>query len=153
VPGYFKAGEHEGKALPGWKVRWDDDGGADERLLLSRWAAESAKRYLAAAVAVGTVDQAMLAVLQVKHAHLRAAALSRSLLVVDEVHSSDRYMSEVQMHLLRTHIGRGGYAMLMSATLGSVARVKWLTQRRRAVEPSFDEAVTTPCPAVWGMRH
>src|SRR5690606_30704511 len=58
VPGYFKTGEHEGQALPGWKVRWDDDDGADERRLLSRWAAESAKRYLAAAVAVGTVDQA-----------------------------------------------------------------------------------------------
>src|SRR5690606_25476420 len=152
VPGYFRAGEHEGQALPGWKVRWDDDGGADERLLLSRWAAESSKRFLASAVAVGTVDQAMLGGLQVKHAHLRSAALARSLLVIDEVHASDRYMSEVQTHLLRTHLGRGGYAMLMSATLGSVARVRWLTQRRRAQEPPFEAAVATPYPAVWGMR-
>jgi CRISPR-associated endonuclease/helicase Cas3 len=152
VPGYFKAGEHEGRALPGWKVCWDDDGGADERRLLSRWAAESAKRYLAAAVAVGTVDQAMLAGLQVKHAHLRSAGLARALLVIDEIHASDRYMSEVQAHLLKTHLGRGGYAMLMSATLGSVARVKWLTQRRRAPEPPFDAAVAAPYPAVWSMR-
>lgn len=152
VPGYFRVGEHAGQALPGWKVRWDDDDGADERCLLSRWAAESAKRYLAAAVAVGTVDQAMLAGLQVKHAHLRSAALVRSLLVIDEVHASDRYMSEVQAHLLKTHLGRGGYAMLMSATLGSVARVKWLTQRRRAPEPPFEAAVATPYPAVWAMR-
>ena len=35
-----------------------------------RWAAEHATRFLAAPVAVGTVDQAMLAGLQVKHAHL-----------------------------------------------------------------------------------
>src|SRR5690606_25408599 len=63
-----------------------------------------------------------------------------------------RYMSEVQAHLLKTHLARGGYAMLMSATLGSVARVKWLTQRRRAAEPSFDAAVATPYPAVWGSR-
>lgn len=154
VPGYFRAGEHEGRALPGWKVRWDDDGGADERRLLSRWAAESTKRYLAAAVAVGTVDQAMLAGLQVKHAHLRSAALTRSLLVIDEIHASDRYMSEVQAHLLKTHLGRGGYAMLMSATLGAVARVKWLTQRRRTPEPpSFEAAVATPYPAVWGTRR
>lgn len=153
VPGYFKAGKHEGQALPGWKVRWDDDDGTDERRLLSRWAAESTKRYLAATVAVGTVDQAMLAALQVKHAHLRSAALARSLLVIDEIHASDRYMSEVQTHLLQTHLGRGGYAMLMSATLGSVARVKWLTQRRRTVEPSFNAAVSTPYPAIWGMRQ
>lgn len=54
-----------------------------------RWAAEHSKRYLAAQIAVGTVDQAMLGALTVKHAHLRAGSLSRSLLVIDEVHASD----------------------------------------------------------------
>lgn len=147
VPGYLKAGEAEGQRLPGWKVRWDDDDGADEKRLLARWAAESTKRSLAATIAVGTVDQAMLAALQVKHAHLRAAALSRSLLIIDEVHASDRYMTEVQSHLLRMHLGRGGHGILMSATLGSVARTKWLGRKN---EPSFDEAVAAPYPAVWG---
>lgn len=145
VPGYLKAGEAKGQRLPGWKVRWDDDG-TDEKRLLARWAAESAKRSLAAMIAVGTVDQAMLAALQVKHAHLRAAALSRSFLVIDEVHASDRYMTEVQNHLLRMHLGRGGHGMLMSATLGSVARTKWLGRKR---EPPFEEAVAAPYPAVW----
>ena len=146
VPGYLKAGEAEGQRLPDWKVRWDDDDGADEAMLLARWAAESVKRALAATIAVGTVDQAMLAALQVKHAHLRAAALSRSLLVIDEVHASDRYMTEAQKRLLDMHIERGGHAMLMSATLGSVARAKWLD----TPEPAFAEAVRTPYPAVWG---
>jgi CRISPR-associated endonuclease/helicase Cas3 len=145
VPGYLKVGEISGQKLPEWKVRWDDDGNADEKKLVARWAAENAKRYLAAAVAVGTVDQAMLAALQVKHAHMRAAALSRSLLVVDEVHASDRYMTEVQGHLLKTHLGRAGHAMLMSATLGSVARARWLGHP----EPSFADAVAAPYPAVW----
>ena len=99
VPGYLKAGEAEGQRLPDWKVRWDDDDGADEAMLLARWAAESVKRALAATIAVGTVDQAMLAALQVKHAHLRAAALSRSLLVIDEVHASDRYIVLPQSEL------------------------------------------------------
>lgn len=150
VPGYLKAGDIEGRTLPGWEVRWDDDDRRDERQRLARWAAENTKRYLAATVAVGTVDQVMLAGLQVKHAHLRAAALSRALLVIDEVHASDPYMSAVQAHLLKTHLGRGGHAMLMSATLGSVARTRWLTQRRRVREPEFEEAVATPYPAVWG---
>ncbi len=145
IPGYLRAGEVHGQALPDWEVRWDDN--PDEAKLMSRWAAESAKRYLAATVAVGTVDQAMLAALQVKHAHLRAAALSRSFIVIDEVHASDRYMTEVQNHLLKTHLRRGGYAMLMSATLGSSARSKWLGQGDC---PSFGDSVVAPYPAVWG---
>ena len=93
VPGYLLAGDTTGKALPSWRVRWDDAGDADEARLQARWAAEDSKKYMAAQIAVGTVDQAMLAALLVKHAHVRAAALSRSLLVIDEVHASDRYMS------------------------------------------------------------
>lgn len=152
VPGYLKAGEAEGQALPDFRVLWTDD--ADEPRRLARWAAENARRYLAATVAVGTVDQAMLAALQVRHAHLRAAALSRSLLVVDEVHASDRYMSEIQGHLLKMHLARGGHAMLMSATLGAEARTKWLALRPRGLKlPSLEDAVSTPYPAVWGHRH
>ncbi|MBF0400780.1 MAG: CRISPR-associated helicase Cas3' [Magnetococcales bacterium] len=153
VPGYLQAGDVAGRTLPGWKVRWDDDDRKDERQRLVRWAAENTKRYLAATVAVGTVDQVMLAGLQVKHAHLRGSALSRLLLVVDEVHASDPYMSAVQNHLLKMHVGRGGHAMLMSATLGSVARTQWLTQRRMVTGPAFQEAVTTPYPAVWSMNQ
>jgi CRISPR-associated endonuclease/helicase Cas3 len=145
VPGYLKAGEAEGVALPGWQVHWDDDGGKAEEELAARWAAESSKRFLAATIAVGTVDQAMLGALRVKHAHLRSAALSRSLLVIDEVHASDSYMTEVQGHLLRMHLDHGGHAMLMSATLGSRARSKWL----QAAQPSYEDAVQTAYPALW----
>ena len=146
VPGYLRAGDAKGHRLPEWKVKWDDDNGKDERVLLSRWAAESTKRALAAPVAVGTVDQAMLAALKVKHAHLRAGALSRSLLVIDEVHASDHYMAEIQGSLLGAHLDRGGHALLMSATLGSLARSKWLQRPL----PTFKTAIETPYPSVWG---
>jgi len=145
VPGYLKSGEAEGMALPNWQVHWDDDGSASEDKLAARWAAENTKRYLAATVAVGTVDQAMLGALRVKHAHLRSAALSRSLLVIDEVHASDSYMAEVQGHLIRMHLDRGGHAMLMSATLGSSARSKWL----QAPQPPYQDAAHTVYPALW----
>lgn len=145
VPGYLRMGEAEGTALPNWQVRWSDASDVDEERLLARWAAENAKRYLAAPVAVGTVDQAMLAGLQVKHAHLRAASLSRSFLVIDEVHASDAYMTGVLSHLLKMHLGYGGHAMLMSATLGATARARWLGRP----EPAFDDAAATPYPAVW----
>jgi len=150
VPGYLRAGLHEGQALPRFEVLWDD--APDEAVRLGRWAAESARRFLAAPVAVGTVDQAMLAGLQVKHAHLRGAALARSLLVIDEVHASDPYMTAIQSDLLDTHLRRGGYAMLMSATLGSTARNQWLGAGRRA-PPPLGEAIDTPYPAVWGRNQ
>ena len=147
VPGYLRVGEAQGHSLPDWRVRWDDS--PDEATLMARWAAESAKRYLAATIAVGTMDQAMLAGLQVKHAHLRSSSLSRSLLVIDEVHASDHYMTEVQNELLKVHLRRGGYAMLMSATLGAAARAKWMGRRT----PGFVEAVAAPYPAVWGSSQ
>jgi len=146
VPGYMKSGDVEGEALPGWKVLWEDAGSVSDEVLQARWAAESSKRYLAAIVAVGTVDQAMLAGLQVKHAHLRGAALSRNLLVIDEVHASDSYMTEVLHNLLRIHTGRGGYALLMSATLGSRARSKWLGM----AFASFEAETKVPYPTIWG---
>lgn len=146
VPGYLRAGEISGTPLPNWRVRWDDDEGAEERKLEARWAAEDSKKYLAAQIAVGTVDQAMLAALAVKHAHVRGACLSRSLLVLDEVHASDRYMGVIQKRLLNHHTQLGGYAMLMSATLGSNARALWLGHKP---SPSLDQAIATPYPAVW----
>ena len=141
IPGMLRAGEFDGHRLPGWKVRWDDDRiGVPER-----WAAEQATRFLAATVAVGTVDQAMLAGLAVKHAHVRGSAMSHSLLVVDEVHASDSYMTEILARLLEGHLAVGGYAMLMSATLGARARTRW----SGGISPGFAEACATPYPAVW----
>ena len=115
------------------------------------WASESPKRYLAAQIAVGTVDQAMLGALQVRHAHLRSSCLARNLLVVDEVHASDTYMTEIIRALLAAHTKAGGYALLMSATLGSTAREKWLRPGQRRAEgqgPSLEEAKARPYPSV-----
>ena len=59
VPGYVKAGEITGHHLQNYEVWWDDR--ADAATRNRRWAAEGSKRYLAAQIAVGTVDQAMMA--------------------------------------------------------------------------------------------
>ncbi len=148
VPGYIRGGDVTGERLQDYDVWWDDhaDGTTRER----PWASESPKRYLAAQIAVGTVDQALLAALKVRHAHLRAACLSRNLLVVDEVHASDAYMRQVLRALLDAHLGAGGYALLMSDTLGSAARHQWLSAGRRpATEPpALDAAQAAPYPSV-----
>lgn len=141
IPGLRVAGEATGHPLPDFRTRWDDG----EAPRPARWAAEHATRFLAASVAVGTIDQAMLAALEVKHAPLRGGALARSLLVVDEVHASDAYMTEIVAELLRGHLAIGGHAMLMSATLGSTARSRLLGQP----QPDLAAAIAAPYPAVW----
>ena len=107
---------------------WQDDD--KSRLQERTWAIEHPKRFLTATVAVGTIDQALLSVVQTKHAHLRGACLARSLMVVDEVHASDHYMTRLLEHLLEHHLALGGRALLLSATLGTTARERYLAVAR-----------------------
>ena len=145
VPGYLRSGDAEGAALPDFGVVWGDDDVSDRR-----WAAERPKRFLAARIAVGTIDQVLMAGLQLRHAHLRAAALSRSLLVVDEVHASDAFMGELLSQVLDNHRAFGGHALLLSATLGASARLR-LLGRRDGSGPTLAEAVSIPYPALSGI--
>ena len=144
IPGQIVAGEFKGRLLPEFKVLWDDASPTT-----SRWAAEHATRFLAARIAVGTIDQVMLSGLQVKHAHLRGATLSRSLLVVDEVHASDAWMTHIQKAVLDTHLALGGRALLMSATLGASARALWTG----AELPDPVTAENIDYPAIWIGRN
>lgn len=82
------------------------------------WLADSRRRALLAQVGVGTIDQALLAVVRAKHAALRQFGLSRKILIVDEAHEmGDAYMGVLLERLLHLHAAQGGSAILMSATL------------------------------------
>ena len=149
VPGYLRAGDFTGNHLGQYEVWWEDHAGHDAHRKF--WAAESSKRFLASQIAVGTVDQAMMGALKVRHGHMRAACLARNLLVVDEVHASDTYMRAIIEALLDAHTAGGGYALLMSATLGSAARHSLLSRgpRRIAADlPTPDEAEAILYPAI-----
>jgi CRISPR-associated endonuclease/helicase Cas3 len=144
APGYVKV---DGEDLPALLTDptgtlWDDDKGAwrQERL----WSAARPKRFLAAPVAVGTIDQALLSVLQVKHSLLRSVCLDRHLLVVDEVHASDLYMREVLRALLDGHLQRGGWALLLSATLGEAASAPYFQRETKPLQ----EAIARPYPLI-----
>ena len=147
VPGYLVVGDaHSGKRIGQFEVCWEDE--PDEATRLARWSAESARKFLSATAAVGTIDQALLSGLKVKWAHFRAAALARSLLVVDEVHASDAYMTEILRTVLHGHLDLGGHALLMSATLGTVARHRFTTRQARNAPMSPAEAEDVPYPAL-----
>ncbi len=152
LPGYAAADGQEPRALPDFTVLWPDDPGDAEAH--RRWAAEAPKRFLAAPIAVGTIDQALLGALQVRHAHLRQALLARSLLVVDEVHASDPYMTVLLEQVLKAQLGCGGHALLLSATLGASGRERYLAlaRRTRAAFPDLQSARAVPYPAVSDVR-
>ena len=149
LPGYAAADEAQASRLPDFKVLWSDQ--PDDWLAEQRWAAESPKRFLAATIAVGTVDQVLLGALKVKHAHLRHGLLTRSLLVVDEVHASDAYMTELLTGLLAAHVTLGGQALLLSATLGASARMRYLQVGRSRDQRqglTLAQALAVPYPAI-----
>jgi CRISPR-associated endonuclease/helicase Cas3 len=81
------------------------------------WLAADRRQALLAQVGVGTIDQALLAVLPVRHAPLRQRALTGKVLMVDEAHAFDPYMREEVVRLLRFHAALGGSAIVLSATL------------------------------------
>ena len=120
IPGYIQAGSEQGFYAGKHQVRWDDD--AIGRL---GWAAETSRRFTASPIAVGTTDQVLLAALKNRHAHLRAAGLSRSLIVVDEVHASSTYMHKAMQRVIDLHLAAGGHAVLMSATLQTSVRAEY----------------------------
>jgi len=88
------------------------------------WLADNRKKALLADVGVGTLDQALLAVLPARHQSLRLLGLARKVLLVDEVHAYDSYMQRLLDALLEMHARQGGSVILLSATLPQTMREK-----------------------------
>jgi CRISPR-associated endonuclease/helicase Cas3 len=76
-----------------------------------------AKRSLLANYGVGTVDQAMMSVLRIKHGVLRLLGLSGKILVIDEVHAYDTYMQTIIYRLLNWCVVLDIPVIMLSATL------------------------------------
>ncbi|WP_185267206.1 CRISPR-associated helicase Cas3' [Halopseudomonas xiamenensis] len=94
------------------------------------WLADNRKKALLAEVGVGTLDQALLAVLPARHQSLRLLGLAGKVLLVDEVHAYDAYMMSLLETLLTAHARQGGSVILLSATLPLLARDRLLAAYR-----------------------
>lgn len=94
------------------------------------------KRSLLAPYGVGTVDQSLMSVLQVKHGFVRLFGLAGKPVVIDEVHAYDTYMTGLLERLLEWLGAMGSPVVLLSATLPSVRRralmQAYLSGRRNA---------------------
>jgi CRISPR-associated endonuclease/helicase Cas3 len=122
---------------------------------LSSWHIENSNRYLSSVVAVGTIDQALYSITGSKHSTMRWASFSRSLLIVDEVHASDAYMSLLLEAIIKRHIKRGGHVLLMSATLGSVAGGRFISKAgvKRHRTLNLADAKAVPYPAAHVVQN
>lgn len=97
-----------------------DHNDTDEAL---RWFS-STRRQLLAPYGTGTIDQALLAILPARFAALRYFALAGKVVVIDEVHSYDPYMSSLVDRLIRYLLKTGSTVIVLSATLTTARRAQ-----------------------------
>ncbi len=112
------------------------------------------KRALLAPFGVGTVDQAELAVLNVRHVALRCAGLAGKVVILDEVHAYDVYMTTIISRLLTWLRAVGASVIVLSATL-PISRRRALLEawEGKAVEPANEDAYPRLEAVSAGDRH
>lgn len=109
------------------------------------------KRSLLAPFGVGTIDQALLSVLQARHFFVRLFGLSHKTVIFDEVHAYDTYMSTIFQRLLGWLRAVGASVVILSATLPA--------QTRRELLQAYAETPDVPLPDVpypaitWAMGN
>lgn len=107
------------------------------------WLADNRKKAMLAHMGVGTIDQALLAILQSRYQSMRLIGLRGKVLIVDEVHASDAYMHHLLQTLLTFHVASGGSAILLSATLPKKMRQELqdaFSKGLRKIGPTIEDA-------------
>jgi CRISPR-associated endonuclease/helicase Cas3 len=82
------------------------------------------KRSLLSEYGVGTIDQALVPILPVRHNFVRLWGLANRVVVLDEVHAYDAYTGTLLEHLVRWLHALGSSVVLLSATLSPSIRRK-----------------------------
>lgn len=95
------------------------------------------KRALLSEYGVGTIDQALLTILPVRHQFVRLWGLANRVVVFDEIHAYDAYTGTLLLHLLRWLLALGASVVLLSATLPPTFRRK-LAALTQAGIPAVD---------------
>ncbi len=105
---------------------YDEIGNRPSAVVAESWFAADKKQSLLAPYGVGTIDQALLAVLQTKHVFVRLFGLAGKCVILDEVHAYDAYMTTLMERLLRWLGALQCPVVLLSATLPRDKRLKLL---------------------------
>jgi CRISPR-associated endonuclease/helicase Cas3 len=126
-----------------WRLKDIGFGPDDASVSVSAWFAGH-RRTLLAANAVGTVDQAIVGVLNARHAFVRLFGLSDRVVVLDEVHAYDAYTGGLIERLVAWLRELGCSVVVMSATLPSERRDALV----RAFAPDTSPAPAAPYPRI-----
>lgn len=85
---------------------------------------DNSKRSILAPFGVGTIDQALMSVINVRHSALRTFGLAGKVLIIDELHSYDEYTGALISELVRQIRSLDGTVIILSATLRSESKQK-----------------------------
>jgi len=102
------------------------------------WLADHRKKALLADAGIGTIDQALLGILPVRHQSLRLFGLLGKILIIDEIHAFDEYTARLIETLLTFHAKMGGSAVLLSATLPNEMRCKFVQAFQNGHNEDFE---------------
>ncbi|MFC7338388.1 CRISPR-associated helicase Cas3' [Haloferula chungangensis] len=110
----------------------------------ARWF--TSRRALLADYGVGTIDQALLAVLPVKFHQLRCYGLAGKVVIFDEVHSYDAYTGSLLEVLIDHLLNTGSTVLVLSATLAAPQRARLLAVGHKNNLPTESIRVLSPKP-------
>ncbi len=119
--------------------------------MCSAWLADNRRASLLADVGAGTIDQALLGILPSSFNTMRLAGLADKVLVVDEAHAYDAYVSEELHQLLRIQAANGGHAIVLSATLRESDREKIAKEWRAGLFSTRDVVPSPPLSSAFPL--
>lgn len=96
-----------------YQIQDDEDNGA---VRAGDWFTNK-KRALLSEYGVGTIDQALLSILSVRHYFVRLWGLANRVVIFDEIHAYDAYTGTLLFHLINWLHALGSSVVLLSATL------------------------------------
>lgn len=102
---------------------------------------DSKKRRILAPFAVGTIDQALMAAMNVKHSMVRAFGLAGKVVILDEVHSYDSYTGTIMNALVDELKHIGCTVIILSATLTS-------SQKKKILDLPFEQVLNDSYPLI-----
>lgn len=98
---------------------------------------DSGKRGILAPFAVGTVDQALMAAMNVKHGFVRTFGLAGKVVILDEIHSYDMYTGTLLDELVKVLIEVHCTVIILSATLTTQRRVDILSEHGSVADSAY----------------